>query len=412
MSNTSESPLSLFRNRFVQVILMSGLLLQIGIWVRNYSILLYVTEMTDGSKIAVSLISVAEFLPIFVFSFIGGTFADRWRPKRTMIWCDFLSAVSIFGVLLAIHFGSWKAVFFVTFVSSILSQFSQPSGLKLFKLHVPEALMQTGMSAYQTLFAIFMVLGPGLGTVVFSNLGIEWAIAITGVAFLASAGVLVFLPKDRKSEASSSGKAVWDEMKAGFRYVWSSRLLARLGSCFFFAGLGIGLIQPLAIFLITEQLGLQKEMLSWLLTVNGIAMLIGGALAIGFASKISPQKLLALGTMVSAISIAICGFSTVFAVTLVAQFFSGLVGPFIQIGINTMVLRNTEEAFVGRVNGILNPLFMGAMVITMSLGGWLAGVFTLTPVYLLATVMLLVSAFVLVPLFREPGGTSPAQEAA
>ncbi|MNI95139.1 hypothetical protein D3C73_1533630 [compost metagenome] len=52
------------------------------------------------------------------------------------------------------------------------------------------------------------------------------------------------------------------------------------------------------------------------------------------------------------------------------------------------------------------------MVITMSLGGWLAGVFTLTPVYLLATVMLLVSAFVLVPLFREPGGTSPAQEAA
>ncbi|WP_058303345.1 MFS transporter [Gorillibacterium timonense] len=412
MTNQKASALGLFRNRFVQVILMSGLLLQIGIWVRNYSILLYVTDMTDGSKVAVSLISVAEFLPIFVFSFIGGTFADRWRPKRTMIWCDFLSAVSIFAVLLAIHFGSWKAVFFVTFVSSILSQFSQPSGLKLFKLHVPEELMQTGMSAYQTLFAIFMVLGPGLGTVVYGNLGIEWAIGITGVAFLLSAGVLFFLPNDRVSEQTEGGKAVWEEMKAGFRYVLASKMLSRLGNCFFFAGLGIGLIQPLAIFLITDHLGLPKERLSWLLTVNGIAMLIGGALAIAFASKISPQKLLALGTIVSAVAIAVCGISTVFTVTLVAQFFSGLVGPFIQIGINTMVLRNTEEAFVGRVNGILNPLFMGAMVITMTLGGWLAGLLDLMPVYLLSSVLLLISALILVPLFRQKQEGGSIQEIA
>ena len=150
------------------------------------------------------------------------------------------------------------------------------------------------------------------------------------------------------------------------------------------------------------------------MTVNGIAMLIGGGLAIAFASKISPQKLLALGTVVSAVAISVCGLSTSFPLTMVAQFFSGLVGPFIQIGINTMVLRNTEEAFVGRVNGILNPLFMGAMVITMTLGGWLAGLFELTPVYLLSALLLLVSAFILVPLFRmreqqeEPAVREPA----
>ncbi len=413
MTQARSSALGLFRNRFVQVILLSGFLLQIGIWVRNYSILLYVTDMTEGSKVAVSLISVAEFLPIFVFSFIGGTFADRWLPKRTMIWCDFLSAVSIFTVLLTLHYGSWKAIFFVTFVSSILSQFSQPSGLKLFKLHVPEEFLQTGMSAYQTLFAIFMVLGPGIGTVVYSHLGIQFAIAITGFMFLLSAGALLFLPADRV-QGERGESHVWTEMKAGFGYVLGSRLLSRLGGSFFFAGLGIGLIQPLAIFLITDRLGLPKERLSWLLTVNGIAMLIGGGLAIAFASKISPQKLLALGTVVSAVAIFVCGLSTSFPLTMVAQFFSGLVGPFIQIGINTMVLRNTEEAFVGRVNGILNPLFMGAMVITMTLGGWLAGLFELTPVYLLSALLLLVSAFILVPLFRmreeqeEPAVREPA----
>src|SRR3954463_2136100 len=91
----------LFRNRVIRTILLSTFFLQIGVWVRNYSILLYVVEKTNEDPVAVSLISVAEFAPIFLFSFIGGTFADRWKPKRTMIWCDFLSAVSIFVVLLA-----------------------------------------------------------------------------------------------------------------------------------------------------------------------------------------------------------------------------------------------------------------------------------------------------------------------
>ncbi|MCG4852196.1 MFS transporter, partial [Acidaminococcus intestini] len=76
-----------------------------GIWVRNFAVLLFVTEKTNGDPFAVSMISVAEFLPIFIFSFIGGTFADRWQPKKTMVWCDLLSAVSIFGVIGALVFG-------------------------------------------------------------------------------------------------------------------------------------------------------------------------------------------------------------------------------------------------------------------------------------------------------------------
>ncbi len=56
------------------------------------------------------------------------------------------------------------------------------------------------------------------------------------------------------------------------------------------AGLGIGLIQPLGIFIVTEQLGLSKESLQWLLTVNGAGMIVGGALAMVFAKNVAPQK--------------------------------------------------------------------------------------------------------------------------
>ncbi|XNQ37111.1 MFS transporter [Bacillus sp. 1P10SD] len=113
---------SLFSNRFVQAILLSGLFLQLGIWVRNFAILLFVTEQTNKDPFAISMISVAEFAPIFLFSFIGGTFADRWRPKRTMVLCDLLSALSVSAVLLALVFHPlYEGQFFLVFYQNCLS---------------------------------------------------------------------------------------------------------------------------------------------------------------------------------------------------------------------------------------------------------------------------------------------------
>lgn len=394
---------ALFKNNVIRTLLLSTLFLQIGIWVRNYSILLFVVEKTHENPVAVSLISVAEFAPIFLFSFIGGTFADRWRPKRTMIWCDFLSAVSVFAVLLTLVFGSWKMIFFATLVSSILSQFSQPSGMKLFKLHVKEELIQMGMSIYQTLFAVFMILGPVLGTFVYQHFGIDTAIAIMGIAFLLSSAILFTLPADYELESKGEQTTILQEMKAGFSYVWNSRALTLLGGCFTAAGLAIGLTQPLAVFLITEKLGLPKEQLQWLMAAFGIGMILGGGLTVGLAKKTPPQILLAAGMAASAIGFFTLGISELFWLTLAAQFLSGLFMPCVQIGINTMIIKNTEAAFIGRVNGILNPLFMGTMVVMMTISGWLKQSFSLLAMYETSALLFVIGVLILVPLFKGSG---------
>ncbi|MEH7333921.1 MFS transporter [Neobacillus drentensis] len=403
MTETTNQGLSigaLFRNQVIRTILLSTLFLQIGIWVRNYSILLFVIEQTNEDPVAVSLISVAEFAPIFLFSFIGGTFADRWRPKRTMVWCDLLSAVSIFVVLLTLVLGSWKAIFFATLVSSILSQFSQPSGMKLFKLHVREEMIQMGMSMYQTLFAVFMILGPIIGTFVYQHYGINAAIAIMGVAFILSALILMLLPPDREIEGNKEKTTLVEEMKAGFRYVLNSKALTLLGGCFAAAGLALGLTQPLAVFLITEKLGLPKEQLQWLMAAFGAGMILGGGLTMGLAKKTPPQILLAIGMTVSALGFFVMGLSEQLWITLTAQFISGLFMPCIHIGINTMILKNTDEAFIGRVNGILNPMFMGTMVITMTASGWLKKSLSLVAMYEGSALLFFVGVLFLVPLFK------------
>ncbi|SDM54010.1 Fucose permease [Fictibacillus solisalsi] len=392
---------ALFQNRVVRTILLSVFFLQIGIWVRNYSILLYVIEKTNENPVAVSLISVAEFAPIFLFSFIGGTFADRWKPKRTMVWCDLLSAISVFVVLLTLLFGSWKVIFFATLVSSILSQFSQPSGMKLFKIHVPTEMVQMGMSMYQTIFALFMILGPIVGTFVYQHFGIMTAIGVMGVAFLLSAAILLMLPADRTEKQSTVKTTLVQEMKDGFRYVLKSRPLTLLGGCFAAAGLAIGLTQPLGVFIITERLGLPKEELQWLMAAFGIGMILGGGITMALSKKMLPQVLLAIGLAASAIGFIGMGLSTFFWLTLFAQFFSGLFMPCIHIGINTMILQNTEEAFIGRVNGILNPLFMGAMVITMSAAGWMKTHLSIVLIYQLSALLLFVGVVTLLPIMKK-----------
>ena len=285
---------SLFRNRFYQTILISNLFLQIGIWVRNFAILMFVTDQTNNDPLAISLISVVEFAPIFVFSFIGGAFADRWKPKRTMIWCDFLSAVSVFAVLLTLLYGSWEAVYFATFISAILSQFSQPSVMKLFKQHVHPDKVQQGMALFQSLVAIFMVIGPSLGIYSYHQFGIYISIGVMGVAFLLSALVLFRLPADAEPEEKQEKTSnIRKELADGFRYVWRSPVLKVLGATFAIAGFSVGIIQTLGLFVVTERLGQPKEFLQFLLAVNGVAMLIGGGVIMGLAKKIPPQMLLA-----------------------------------------------------------------------------------------------------------------------
>jgi predicted MFS family arabinose efflux permease len=391
---------SFFRNRFVRVIIASSIFLQIGIWVRNFAILLFVMEKTNNNPIAVSLISVAEFAPIFIFSFIGGTFADRWRPKRTMVWCDLLSAISVFAVLLTIIFATWEAVFFVTFISSILSQFSQPSAMKLFKVHVPEEFMQTGMAIFQTLMSIFMIIGPALGTIVFQKFGIDISISVMGVAFLLSASVLTLLPADEIIEKTETANHFLEELKEGFAYVWQQRELTILGSVFAVSGLAVGIIQPLGVFLIVERLGLPKENLQLLLMVNGSAMFIGGGLVMTISKKVMPQKLLAIGLIVNTISMVGMGLSSSWIIILLFQFLNGFFMPCIQIGINTLILQLTKSEFVGRVNGVLNPMFMGFMVITMSITGWLKSQFSLTILYISAGILFLIGAMLTSLIFN------------
>lgn len=107
-----------------------------------------------------------------------------------------------------------------------------------------------------------------------------------------------------------------------------------------------------------------------------------------------------LGMGAMAAGIFVMGWSTMFWLTLLAEFIIGLFMPALHIGINTIILNNTDETFVGRVNGILTPLFMGSMVITMSLAGLLKEQFSLVAIYQASAALFVIGILVMLPMFR------------
>ncbi|WP_094700824.1 MFS transporter [Brevibacillus laterosporus] len=391
----------MFSNRYVRTIILSRVLLQLGIWIRNYAVLLFVSELTNNNPVYVSLISVAEFAPIFLFGLIGGTFADRWRPKRTMVWSDLLSALSVGAVLLALMNGGWIALLIGTFISASLSQFSQPSAMKLYKRHVQVEQLQGVMAMSQTLVAVFMVLGPVIGTFIFIQFGINASLILTVVLFLGSSLVLATLPRDAEEPKSGDAGGFIKELKAGLRYIGSNQSLRTLCLTFSAVGLASGLTQPLQIFLVIENLGQDKQFLQWLVMTNGAAMLAGGAVIIGISKKVKPQLLLMLGLLVTAVCTIGIGASTMIWLTIILLVISGFFFPCIQGGIQTLIVRNTEGAFIGRVSGAIMPVFMGMMVIGMFISGYLKNTVSLVAVYVMSGVLIIIGASFLFPLMVQ-----------
>ncbi|MGG2016912.1 MFS transporter [Bacillus sp. S10(2024)] len=377
---------ALLKNRVFLLVIASDILQQFAIWIRNMALLFFVMEQTNNDPIAVSILSVMEYAPIFIFSFIGGALADRWNPKRTMITGDILSALSIVMIVLLLNIGYWQALFAATFVSAVVSQFSQPATSRVFKHHVEEEHVSAAIAISQSLQALFLIFGPVVGTFVYTQLGLLASLYSLIIIFALSALCLSFLPgwmKDKEVRKSS----LWNDIKEGWLYVLRSNPLRMLTATFSIIGLAAGLVQPLEIFLVVERLGMEKEAVQYLTAADGIGMLIGGGLAAGVSKKVKQKHLLVFGMTILAVSFVVEGFSTSFWITVCMRFITGICLACVNIVVGTFMIHLVDGNMIGRVNGTVLPLFMSALLIGVSLGGILKETTSLVIVFSIAAVL-------------------------
>ncbi|MBD2847146.1 MFS transporter [Paenibacillus sp. IB182496] len=399
----------LLRNRVFLVVAGADLLQQISIWIRNMALLFYIMEMTNNDPTAVALLSALQYAPILLFSLVGGTFADRWNPKKTVIAGDTLSALSILAILPLIAAGWWQAVFAATVVSSIVSQFSQPSSAVLFKRHVPETQVGAAIGITQSLMSLFVVLGPVLGTLIYSRFGLERSLWALVALFGAAALLQLLLPASSRSRAGGQAPAsAWADLRSGFRYVLAHANLRTIGGLFLLLGLAVGVTQPLDVFVTMERLQLPKEAVQWFAASEGVGMLIGGAVAAaaaGWAQR-RGRLILPLAMLVFAAVTMTEVLSLWPLLTGSVRVVSGVTMAFFQIVLSALLIREVAEAYIGRTNGIITPLMMGGMLAGTALSGPLVKLVSLFGAYGLSALLLAAGAVLLTRL--RPAGAASA----
>jgi predicted MFS family arabinose efflux permease len=383
----------LFQNKVFRIIMTTDAIQQLCIWIRNMAVLFFIIEKTNADPIAISLITIFEYLPIFVFSYLGGTLADKWNPKRTMIAGDFLSSISVVIILLLIYQGLWQTVFAATLVSSMVSQFSAPSSVIMFKRNIDEQLITPAISLSQGLQSLYLIIGPIIGTLLYKGLGITFSLTIIAMLFLCSALVQFLLPASPR-KADYIKPNLLAQMKEGLVYINNDKGLTVLCSVLGLFGLAQGLIQPLTIFILTDRLRIDTESLQWFYSLSGVGLLIGAIISMSIVSKYKTRAILFLGMIAFAVVTVAEALSTVVILTAMLYFLSGLIIAFVQVAISVPLIQNVQEDYIGRINGLITPLLIAGILIGTALSGVLIEKLTLIPVYMLSGSILVICSVI------------------
>ncbi|MFD2171959.1 MFS transporter [Tumebacillus lipolyticus] len=368
---------------------MATWLSEFGDWMRNMALIYMVMELSGESPFAISSIFFAEFAPIFLFGFFIGVFADRWDRRKTMLGAILFRVLVMLMIVVAISIESLWMIYVGAFISTIGTLFFRsPAGAFVMQF-VPRPELKTAMSLRQITNSTMMLIGPAVGTAVFLTYGGAVALALTALLMVGSS-LLIFsikVPPSAREADDSAGKfkGVLLDMMEGFRYSWSNAAVRPLLLTQVFLGLGSGLINVVEIFIVTEFLGLPKEMLTWLVTTQGGAMLIGALIV--QRMKTASYRLLSYGLLLMGLGFAgLVAYPSIW-VTLLFMVLFAFGNSMLTIGIGTTMQTYVAFEYQGRTGTTVMTLFNGFMVIAMLTAGWLQAALTTVPLVLASGVL-------------------------
>ena len=287
------------------------------------------------SAVALGLVGLVRFVPIVIFSLIGGVFADVHNRRSVLLVTQ--SAMMLFAALLGfLTSAGWVSVNLIYLLAGLTSAamaFDAPARQSLPPNLVPKEDLVNALSLTNMLRQTATVIGPGLAGFVIAWAGEAAVYWINAASFLGVLIALMFMrtpPQENGGPIRISLPAIVD----GIRYVRSSRiilstmLLDFLGSFFSSASsllpifareiLKVG-AQGMGILYASESAGavLAGVAISWLGNIRKKATVLLWALGIYGAATV------------------VYGSSRWF---LISAFFLGLVGAADTVG---TILRNT-----------------------------------------------------------------------
>ncbi|MGL5717409.1 MAG: MFS transporter, partial [Paraclostridium sp.] len=283
------------------------------------------------------------------------------------------------------------AIFLVVLVSASVTQFSYPASQKYFKEYVDEELIESAIGISQLLSSGFFVIGPFIGSAFYFKFGIDKTLFIISILFLISIALILTLPNKEFEKIESSG--LLEDVKLTIKYINEKTVLKLLSIMFFIVSFGMGIANNLDIFLVTDRLGLDKDVYQFFSGIAGVGVIVGGVIYLSVA-KYMNMKILYILIGVFSITVFFEGYSTTPAFTMALQFIDNVLGGILGGYVMALITKITDQEYLGKINGFTSTLMTFGIMTGTIISGFLMKYASIVVAYSVASISFIISVII------------------
>ncbi len=372
------------RNRNWQRLWFAQAVSIVGDFVFNTTVVLWVGAVLAANQpwapAAVSGVLLATGIPVLLVGPLAGVYVDRWNRRHVMMATDVLRGAAIAVLLLLPTVGHrWPIaaqltmVYGLVAVVSAASQFFGPARFAVVAAAVPERDRPRAFGLSTATTSAAAVLGPPLAAPLLFSIGVQWALIVDVASYLLSFAAIWQVRVITAGEGGDREKTRFgQELQEGLRYFSRSRILVGVISSVCLYMLGVGSIEALNLFFVTDVLHSQARWLGTLEAAVGVGGVVGALVAGSVTRRLGDARVYAYGIIATAALTLIYSRSgtLVFAIAVLAL--SGISLACVNVALGPLVLSATPANMLGRINSVLNPLLYLSSVLSSAIAGFLA----------------------------------------
>jgi len=383
---------SAFRNRDFCALWIGQLLSQIGDSFVLVAILFVINTLTD-SPLALGVLAVVATLPQLFLGLVGGVFVDRLDRKLVMIVTDIIRGLAVLTLVLINRADQLYILYIVSFVMATAGVFFNPARNAIIPNIVSGEVLLTANALMQANQIISVILGASIAGLVVGWLGTASAFVFDSFTFAFSAAAIatMTIPPVNSSPGKTNSRVIWDQLVEGLLFIRHSSPLLHAIITTAVATLGFGAIVVLGIIYLDEILGIGAEGLGFLYAVQGLGVVIGGAIIGHFASRVPTNRI--VGGCMVVLGLAIIAFAVApsYPLVLVAVAIIGLSIVAARAALVTLTQVLVPNEKLGRVESAVTMVIGASTSASMALSGLFGDLIGVQAVFIAAGVITIVA---------------------
>ena len=240
--------ISAYRPRDISAFIGSGFLSTVAMQVQSVAIGWQIYDI-ERTPLALGLVGLCQFVPMFVLTLPAGELADRVDQRRLLAAAEIMQAACSALFLLCTLVSPHRALpfYIVLALFGAARGFSEPAGQSLLAFLVPPEGLAKAIAHNSSLLTVAVIAGPAVGGFLFAA-GPLVTYGLCLAAFVLAAVFAVSLGGRKVDHSQTKFADRWERVVEGVRFVWARPIVLGAISLDLFAVLLGGAVALLPVF--------------------------------------------------------------------------------------------------------------------------------------------------------------------